>query len=100
MLQIFPLDVAKVDPVLHMLQWTPFVAAACMRVGVERALAVGTGNRAGADRDESGRGIRSEHGTRGGMGPHAGVWRDRLDASAFLDIRTLAFPFFFSQIKK
>jgi hypothetical protein len=29
MLQMFPLDVAKNDLVLHMLQWTPSIAAIC-----------------------------------------------------------------------
>jgi len=38
-LQMFPLDVAKVDLMLHMLQWDPYAATACCnywaRVGVE-----------------------------------------------------------------
>ena len=29
MLQMFPLDIAKIDLVLHMLQWTPSIAVTC-----------------------------------------------------------------------
>jgi len=52
-LQMFPLDVAKVDLVLHMLQWTPSAAAGptYMCMGVERVQAAGMGNRASADQD-------------------------------------------------
>jgi len=49
MLQMFPLNVAKVDSV-HMLQWSATAAGpAYMRVGVDGTRAVGRRNRAGAD---------------------------------------------------
>jgi hypothetical protein len=68
MLQMFPLDVEKVDLVLHMLQWAPFVVTVCMRVGVEGARAANAGNHMGADQDKSGRGTWSGVGHGAGMG--------------------------------
>ena len=51
---MFPLDVANVDLVLHMLWWDPSAAAgpACIRVGVEGAR---EGYHASVDRDEAAR---------------------------------------------
>jgi hypothetical protein len=56
MLQLFHLDVEKIDLVLHggtHMQQSPVavVGPTCMCVGVEGARAVGTGNGAGVDRD-------------------------------------------------
>jgi len=55
-----PLHIAKVDLVLHMLQWTPFAAAACCSCwarlherGCGGARASGVGNCAGVDQDEA-----------------------------------------------
>jgi hypothetical protein len=87
-LQMFPLDVAKVNIVLLILQWTPSaVRPACMCVGVEGARAVSAGNRADADRNGA-----SEGHTAAG-GPHeAGVRRGRPDANTVQTSRSLAFP--------
>ena len=56
MLQMFPLDVAKINLVLHMLQWTPSAAAACYNCwahlhvrGCGGSTSGSTGNRADAD---------------------------------------------------
>jgi hypothetical protein len=56
MLQMFSLDVIKVDLMLYMLQWTLSVATArptCMCMGVEEERAVDAGNRASTDRDKA-----------------------------------------------
>jgi hypothetical protein len=53
---MFPLDVVKVDLMLHMLYWTPSTATVgptCMCMGVEEARAIDAGNRASTDRDEA-----------------------------------------------
>ena len=96
-LQMFPLDVAKVDLVLHMLQWTPSAAAGptYMCMGVERVQAAGMGNRASTDQDRAAQdmvwvrdtewhGLPREAGT--------GMRRGRRsDASPHPDVGALAF---------
>jgi hypothetical protein len=56
MLQVFRLSVAKIDLVLHMLQWNPLAAATCCSCwstvhalggGIERGAAAGAGSRRG-----------------------------------------------------
>jgi hypothetical protein len=99
MLQMFPLDVAKVDLVLHMLQLQqqPAFAAgpACIARGCGGARAAGTGNRAGVDRDRVGTGHGVARDTKRHRTPcEAYVWHERLDASPRSDVRALAFPIF------
>jgi hypothetical protein len=66
MLQMFSLNIVKVDTVLYMLQWTLFTVTAyyscwaCMHVGVEETRAAGVKNRADADRDKHGAGTGHE----------------------------------------
>jgi hypothetical protein len=86
---MFPLNIAKVDLVLHIL-WTPSAAAgpASVCVGVEGVRAAGAGNRAGANRDgagvghEAARDIKRAWDTERRKTPReVGVRRGRPDAS-------------------
>jgi hypothetical protein len=57
MLQMFPLNVAKVDMVEHTLQWPDAtVGPACMRMGVNGARVIGARNRVRTNRDGAGMG--------------------------------------------
>jgi hypothetical protein len=94
-LQIFSLDVAKVELMLHILQWTLF-GLAYMRVGVEGARAAARETCVGADRDRVGIGHGAARDTDQardtewrGTPREAGVRRGRLGSSS---VRTLAFP--------
>jgi hypothetical protein len=88
MLQMFPLNVVKVDMVEHMLQCPDTTAGPTyMRVGVNGARAVGMRNRARTNRDGAGMGHEAARGTeRHGTLREVGMRRGRPDASPCPDV--------------
>jgi hypothetical protein len=96
-MQMFPLDVAKVDLPLYILQWRPPICssrpcscwAACMHVGVEGPRAAARKTMRAQIETEASVGHRAARGTKRAQDTER---RGRLDASLRPDLRALAFP--------